>query len=97
MITLKYTNIEINMKLIFATAIVVIFTTISCKKESSTNTSDDLDSKSVHDNNSLPTNNSSGMPTDSLSTSSQNAATQNTSPTGSSKKNSADSTGIRKN
>lgn len=90
------------MKLIITTAIVLIFTVISCKKEASANTSNDLDSVAAHDNNSLPTNNSSAIPTDSLNTASQNASTQNAqsqdaSTTGSSQKNQQDSAGTGRN
>lgn len=89
------------MKLVITTAIVLIFTTISCKKEASHETSNDADSVSAQDNSTMPTNNSSGMTTDSLNTASQNAATQNTkskdaSSTGSLEKTQQDSVGTGK-
>jgi len=89
------------MKVIITTAIILTFAVISCKKEASANTSNDLDSVTAHDNNNLPTNNSSAMPTDSLNTASQNASTQNAqsqdaSTTGSSQKKQQDSVGTGK-
>lgn len=89
------------MKLIITAAIVLIFTTISCKKEVSNETSNDADSVSIQDNSTMPNNNSSEITTDSLNTASQNAATQNTqsqdaSSTGSLEKTQQDSVGTGK-
>lgn len=89
------------MKLIITTAIILIFTVISCKKETSNGASNDVDSVSAQDNSTMPTNNSSGMTTDSLSTSSQNASTQNVSSQdasskGSSEKKQEDSAGTER-
>ncbi|MCX8526420.1 hypothetical protein OF897_21105 [Chryseobacterium formosus] len=89
------------MKLIITTAIVLIFTTISCKKDVSKETSNDADSVSAQQKSTMPTNNSSGLTTDSLSTASQNASTQNApsqdaSSTGSSEKKQENSAGTVK-
>jgi hypothetical protein len=66
------------MKKVITIAIIISIAIVSCKKEASTDQSNNSDSVSVADNNNMPTNNSSGTPTDSLHTESQNAAMQKT-------------------
>ncbi|SFT47518.1 hypothetical protein SAMN05421857_1264 [Chryseobacterium formosense] len=72
-----HTPKEIFMKFIITSIIVVTFTVSSCKKDKSTNASNNSDSVSASDNKSIPTNNSSSISTDSLNKQSQNAAIQN--------------------
>ncbi len=81
------------MKVIITTAIVVAFTMISCKKEASADTSHHADSVSAYDNNSMPTNNSSALATDSLNTASQNASSEDGSSTDTPQKSQGDSSG----
>lgn len=80
------------MKVIITAAIVLTFTMISCKKEASTDTSKNADSGSAN-NNSMPTNNSSAMTTDSLNTAAQNASMQKTSSVDSLKNSEGNSSG----